>query len=235
MKKLISLYMYIVGVIMIIIIFLTQLLLRPFFKPQKTFPVISFLFRLTFKLLFIKLEIEYDTPITRGKSYIFMANHTSFWDVFVAGASFPVYVSALEAHTHFRWPIYGLIIKAYGQIPINRNNPRSSWNSYLKAIEKMHKEKISIIVFPEGTRSRDGKLQRFKKIPFKFAREAGVDLVPVGFVNVNSLSPMTNFWIQPTRIKVHFGTPIPKEEIAQMSVEDLQEKVYSEIKRLSEQ
>ncbi len=235
MKKLVSIYMYIVGVLMVIIIFLTQLLLRPFFRPQKTFPIISFLFRLTFKLLFIKVEITYEQPLDKKKPYIFMANHTSFWDVFVAGATFPSYVSALEAHTHFRWPIYGLVIKAYGQIPINRSNPRASWTSYMKAAEKIKKEKISIIVFPEGTRSPNGKIQRFKKIPFKFAKEAGVDLVPVGFVNVNDLSPMTNFWIQPVGIKVHFGKPIPKEQIAQMDVEELRQYVYQEIKRLSEQ
>jgi len=227
--------MYTVGIIMILIIFLTQLTLRIFFKPQKTFPIISFLLRLTFKLLFIKLEINYENVIPKDKPYIFMANHTSFWDVFVAGATSPVYVSALEADSHFRWPIYGLIIKAYGQIPINRSNPRASWNSYLKAIEKIHKEKISIIVFPEGTRSRDGRLQKFKKIPFKFVKEAKVDLVPVGYINVNSLSPMTNFWIQPTKIKVNFGTIIPKEKIEQLSVEELQTYVYERIKILSEQ
>ncbi len=235
MKKLVSIYMYIVGFLMLVAIFLIQLLLRLFFKPQKTFPIISFLFRLTFKLLFIKLEITYEKTLDKGKPYIFMANHTSFWDVFVAGATFPFYVSALEAHTHFRWPIYGLVIKAYGQIPINRSNPKASWKSFLKAIERLHKEKISIIVFPEGTRSKDGRLQRFKKIPFKFAKEAGVDLVPVGFINVNNLSPMTNFWIQPVKIKVNFGHPIPGEQIAQMSVEELSDRVYEEIKRLSGQ
>ena len=235
MKKLVSIYMYIVGFLMVVVIFLTQLLLRPFFKPQKTYPIISFLFRLTFKLLFIKLEITYEEELDKDKPYIFMANHTSFWDVFVAGATFPFYVSALEAHTHFRWPIYGWVIKAYGQIPINRTNPKASWNSFLRAIERLHKERISIIVFPEGTRSRDGRLQRFKKIPFKFAKEAGVDLVPVGFINVNDLSPMTNFWIQPVKIKVNFGRPIPSEQIAQMSVEELRDKIYQEIKRLSGQ
>ncbi len=235
MKKLVSIYMYIAGFIMVVLIFIVQLILRPFFKPQKTFPIISALFRLAFRLLFIKLEITYQEPLDKKKPYIFMANHTSFWDVFVAGASFPSYVAALEAHTHFKWPIYGLVIKAYGQIPINRTNPKASWNSYLQAAKRIQKEKISIIVFPEGTRSRDGKLQRFKKIPFKFAKEAGVDLVPVGFVNVNDLSPMTNFWIQPVKIKVNFGRPISKEQIARMSVEELRDMVYQEIKRLSEQ
>ncbi len=235
MKKLLSIYMYIAGFLMIAITFLTQLLLRPFFKPQKSFPVISFLFRMTFRVLFIKVEVIYDEELERGKPYIFMANHTSFWDEFVAGATFPFYMCALEAHTHFRWPIYGWVVRAYGNIPINRKSPKSSWNSYLRAIERMHKDKISIIVFPEGTRSKDGKIQRFKKIPFKFAQEAGVDLVPVGFVNVNALSPMTNFWLQPTTIKVHFGQPISTQEIAQMSVEELRERVFLDIKRLSEQ
>jgi 1-acyl-sn-glycerol-3-phosphate acyltransferase len=184
--------------------------------------------------MFIRWEIIYDQPLDKKKPYIFMPNHTTLWDVFAAGAFFPVYVSALEAHTHFKWPVYGWAIKAYGQIPINRKNPKASWNAYLKAIEKL-KQGISIIVFPEGTRSPDGKLQRFKKIPFKFVKEAGVDLVPVGFVNLYKLSPANVKWIKPVKIKIHFGKPIPKEAIEKMDIEQLMELTYEQIKKLSEQ
>ncbi len=234
MKPLITLYMAIVGSIFIFIILTTQILIRPFARPEKTFPIISFLFRLMFKCLFIKVEVIYDEPLDKGP-YIFMPNHTSFWDVFMAGAFFPTYISALEADSHFKWPLYGWAIKAYGQIPINRRNPRSSWNSYLKAIEKIKKYNISIIVFPEGTRSPDGKLKKFKKIPFKFAKEANVDLVPVGFVGLTKLSPKHVRWVQPTKVKIHFGKPIPKEQIQKMSVEQLQQLVYEQVKHLSEQ
>jgi len=234
MKYLVSAYMYLVAFVFVVFILVFQIIIRPFVHPRKSFPVISFLFRLMFRLMFIRWERIFDEPLDKDKAYIYMPNHTTLWDVFAAGAFFPTYVVALEAHTHFRWFLYGWAIKAYGQIPINRKNPKASWNAYLKAIEKL-REGISVVVFPEGTRSKDGKLQKFKKIPFKFAKEAGVDLVPVGFVNLYKLSPAQYKWIQPVKIKIHFGRPIRAEEIARMTVEELMERVYNEIKRLSEQ
>ncbi len=234
MKYLVSIYMYVIAFIFILLTLFLQIIIRPFARPEKSFPVISFMFRLLFRLMFIRWEVIYDEPLDKNKPYIFMPNHTTLWDVFVAGALFPKYVSALEAHTHFKWPIYGWAIKAYGQIPINRKNPKASWRAYQQAMKKL-KQGISIIVFPEGTRSPDGKLQKFKKIPFKFAKESGADLVPVGFVNLVKLSPVNTKWIQPTKIKVHFGKPITSEEIKNMTIEELMERTYNEIKRLSEQ
>ncbi len=234
MKYLISIYMYVVATIFVIFILLLQIIIRPFIHPRKSFPLISFLFRAMFRAILVRWEIIYEQPLDKNKAYIFMPNHTTLWDVFAAGAFFPKYVVALEAHTHFKWFVYGWAIKAYGQIPINRKNPKASWRAYLEAIERL-KQGDWVIVFPEGTRSKTGKLQRFKKIPFKFAKEAGVDLVPVGFVNLQKLSPADNKWIQPTKIKIHFGKPIPAQQIKQMSIEQLMELTYNEIKRLSEQ
>ncbi len=226
--------MYIVAAVIVIFAFSLQIILRPFFHPKKTFPIISFLFRAVFKLLFIEVEVIYDEPLDKNKPYIFMPNHTTLWDVFAAGAFFPNYIVALEADSHFKWFFYGLAIKAYGQIPMNRRNPKAAWTAYQKAIDKL-KQGISIIVFPEGTRSKTGKLQKFKKIPFKFVKEAGVDLVPVGFVGLFDLSPEVKTWIKPTRVKIHFGKPIPRERIKQMTVEELMEYTYNQIKQLSEQ
>ena len=66
-------------------------------------------------------------------------------------------------------------------------------------------------------------------------KEAEVDLVPVGFVGLFELSPEVKTWIKPTKVKIHFGKPIPRAKIEQMTVEELMEYTYNQIKYLSEQ
>ena len=231
----VSIYMYLVAIVFILLIFIVQWVGRIFTTSDKIFPLISWLFRMMFRFMGIIVRVNDEEPLDKSKPYIFMPNHVSLVDVFLAGAYMPVYVNALEAHTHFKWPLYGWAIKSYGQIPINRNNPKSSWRSYLEAIDRIKKWGRSIIIFPEGTRSPDGKLQRFKKIPFKFAKEAGVDVVPVGFIGVEKLSPKQAACIKPVKIRINFGRPIRKEEIEKMTVEELSQRVYEEVRRLSEQ
>lgn len=200
-----------------------------FITPDKIYPYTSVLFRLFFKFLFIKVEVVNKEEVDTSKSYIFMPNHNSMFDVFLAGAFIPVYVNALEAESHFKWFFYGSVIKAYGQIPISRTNPRSAIRSFNIAKERL-KMGRSTIVFPEGHRSKNGELQRFKKIPFRFAKDANVDLIPIGFSGVHAISPEANKWLKPGKIKVHFGKKITKEEIKELSVEELmnmtRERVY---------
>lgn len=201
-----------------------------FMTPDKIYPYNSIMLRILFKLLFIKVEVINVEEVDTSKAHIFMPNHNSLIDVFLAGAFIPVYVNALEAESHFNWFFYGATIKAYGQIPISRSNPRSALKSFDVAKERL-KIGRSTIVFPEGHRSKDGELKKFKKIPFRFAKDSGVDIIPVGFSGVHEISPESHRWIKPRKITVRFGKKITAEEMKSMTAGELMEitrdKVYN--------
>jgi len=196
--------------------------------PDAVFPKLQKSLRRLFKILFIKITVEKDIQFEEGKSYIFMPNHVSFIDVPLFGAYLPFYANALEAESHFKWKIYGKLIKAYQQIPVRRENPKSSIKSYEIAKERL-KIGRSIIVFPEGHRTEDGKLKNFKKLPFAFAKDAGVDIVPVGLSGVQALSPKGTIWVKPTKVTIRYGKIIKYEDLKNMEIEELMEKVRTEI------
>jgi len=221
--------MWITGATVFSWISLFIIIASKFMSPEKIYPYNSFMLKILFKLLFIKVEVINAEEVDTSKAYIFMPNHNSLIDVFLAGAFIPVYVNALEAESHFKWFFYGATIKAYGQIPISRSNPRSAINSFNIAKERLEMGR-STIVFPEGHRSPDGKLKEFKKIPFRFAKESGVDIIPVGFSGVYDVSPEAHRWIRPRKITVRFGKKITAEQMKTMSAGELMEvtrgKVY---------
>lgn len=196
--------------------------------PEKVFRKMQKSLRRLFKILFIKVEVENSIKYEEGKQYIFMPNHVSFIDVPLFGAYLPFYANALEAESHFSWKIYGKLIKAYEQIPVRRENPKSSIRSYEIAKERL-KNHRSIIVFPEGHRAIDGKLKNFKKLPFVFAKEAGVDIVPVGLSGVQKLSPKGTIWVKPSKVIIRYGEVIKYEEIQKMDIDELMEKVRKQI------
>ncbi len=196
--------------------------------PEKMFYKASKALRRLFKLMFVKVIVIEEEPIDRTKPYIFMPNHVSFIDAFLFGAYLPVCGNSIEADRNFKWPLYGKMITAYEQIPINRNNIRSSIKTFEVAKERLKKGR-SIIVFPEGHRTKSGYLQKFKKLPFVFAYNADADIIPVGVSGMLKLNPRNSIWMRPTTIILRYGKVIKKEEIKDMKVEDLMNLVRKQI------
>lgn len=214
--------MWLVGAPFFFWISVFAIIMSKFTTPDKIYPYTSVMFRIFFKVLFIKVTVENAEEVDKNKAYVFMPNHNSMLDVFLAGAYIPVYVNALEAESHFKWFFYGAVIKAYGQIPISRSNPRSALKSFAVAKERLAMGR-STIVFPEGHRSKTGKMLPFKKIPFRYAKDSGVDLVPIGFSGVHKLSPENSMWLRPGKITVRFGKKITAEEMKSLTAEEIME------------
>ncbi|MDD8030317.1 MAG: lysophospholipid acyltransferase family protein [Acidobacteriota bacterium] len=115
-----------------------------------------------------------------ARQYLVMMNHVSLLDPLVFYARFPGRARTVEEERHFRWPLYGPMLRRIGQIPLDRSHPRKARESLARAAEFIRTRKdFSFIVFPEGTRTRDGKLGPFKRGGFLLAAEAGLDILPV--------------------------------------------------------
>lgn len=205
-----------------------------FFVSSKTvcFSVRGML-RFMFKLLFVKVEVVYPEGFDFNQSYIIMPNHITFWDIPVICSSLPNYTFGIEAESHFSWPIYGFFIKKYGTLPINRKNMLASFRTFETAAKNMKEKSASLLVFPEGHRSDDGKIQQFRKIPFKMAQIVRVPILPCGTSGLGELAPK-GFFIHPCKVKVHYGNPIPVADYEALKPEDAAKMVRQVVISLSD-
>jgi 1-acyl-sn-glycerol-3-phosphate acyltransferase len=120
--------------------------------------------------------------------YVFMCNHQSALDIYALLAKLPLSFKWIAKRQLFAIPVFGWAMKKAGYISIDRENAREA----LKAIEEASRrirEGTNIIIFPEGTRSADGKLLPFKKGGFTLALRAMVPVVPIGIYGSSALQP----------------------------------------------
>lgn len=162
-----------------------------------------------------------------------MPNHVSIIDAPLCAAYMPEFITALEAAEHFEWPIYGKLTKLYGNIPIDRKSVQNSIKSVHTAKNTI-KNSNSIVVFPEGSRTEDGSIGRFKKLPFQLAKDSEVAIIPVGMSGVYCFNKKHSFLFKPTKIKLKFGKIIPVEKVTSLSHDELMQVVHHEIEKLVE-
>jgi len=140
--------------------------------------------------------------------YIFMCNHQSALDIFSLLSCLPLPFKWIAKRELFFIPFFGWAIKRAGYISLDRKNPREAIKAMDEAARRI-REGLNIIIFPEGTRSKDGRLLPFKKGGFSLALRSGVPIVPVGIQGTNRLQPKGSFVPKEKGIVyIRIGTPI---------------------------
>jgi 1-acyl-sn-glycerol-3-phosphate acyltransferase len=142
-----------------------------------------------------------------GRSYILMANHQSNFDILALFAGLPVQFRWLAKAELFKIPIFAHGMRACGYISIDRSNRESAFQSIQRAASKM-KNGVSVMIFPEGTRSLDGKLLPFKKGGFVLAADAAIPIVPITITGSFSIMPKKRLKIQSGVICLEILAPI---------------------------
>lgn len=139
---------------------------------------------------------------------IYCANHTSFVDPGALIEAVPGSVRFVAKRSLFRVPVFGTALRLTGQIPVDRADRDAAVDSFSEA-GRILREGVSAAVFVEGTRSRDGSLQSFKKGAFVLAISLQVPCVPVYIVGARALMPRGGFVPRPGAVEVRIGLPIP--------------------------
>lgn len=215
----------------LILIFLTLIAL--IFPPRWYNDFGRMLLRFIVWLFGGRVIVEGLENIDRQRTYLFMPNHVSLFDVPVLGGHIPNYTRGIQAAEQFRWPIVGWLLVSIGMIPIRRASAHSSWSTLERAVQEIKAGK-SILIMPEGTRTRTGQLGNFKRLPFRLAQMAEADLVPIGLSGLYHFKARTSWHIHPGPIKVKFGKPIPYAQIKELSIEQLQVLVRERLQSLIE-
>ena len=156
----------------------------------------------------VRWRVELDAPLSRQQVYVFLANHQSLFDIPVLLASLPVPARFMAKRELFRIPIFGWALSVGGFIPVERGAGKSARGSFRAATAMLHSGG-SVLLFPEETRSPDGRLLPFKRGGFLLAQQAGLPVVPVGIRGTLDVRQRKSFRIRPGHVLVRYGTPIP--------------------------
>jgi 1-acyl-sn-glycerol-3-phosphate acyltransferase len=172
----------------------------------------------------IKVTVKGMSNIDPSSPYIYMPNHQSNFDIPVLLGHLTVQFRWLAKMELFKIPIFGRAMRNVGYISIDRSNRQSAFESLKVAAEKI-KSGVSVLIFPEGTRSRDGKIRPFKKGGFVMAIDSGVPLVPVVITGTRAINPRGRFRVYPGHVSMVIHKPIATSTYTRETKEALMEKV----------
>ena len=171
----------------------------------------------------IKVEVHGREKVHPDKRYIFIANHQSHIDIPVLAGTMHHHLSFIAKKELFSIPIFGWGMYALGHIWIDRANARKARASMQRAIKRLQKDNISLVLFPEGTRSIDGTIGQFKQGSFSLVQQAGVELVPLAIQNTSQLLPKHTNIIKKGIVRLTICDPISISE--SMTKADISERV----------
>jgi 1-acyl-sn-glycerol-3-phosphate acyltransferase len=179
----------------------------------------------------IKIKVAGYENLDNSKSYVFVSNHASMFDI-------PTVMVALKGRVNIVFkeeltyvPVWGWALRFGHFIMIDRSNPRKALASIERAAETI-RAGSSVILFPEGTRTQDGKLQPFKRGAFSLAAKAGVPVVPLTINGTFKIMPKGSFSVIPANISVIIGMPVYFKKMSGKDDElKLMEQAHREIEK----
>lgn len=208
------------------------LVVIPIDRTGRIFRLSPFLWSKSILWIFgIRLTVQGFDRLDRARSYVFVSNHASMFDI-------PTVVVALRGNVNIvfkkeltRVPIWGWALRYGHFIMIDRSNARDALQSIERAAHSIRRGN-SVILFPEGTRTKDGKLQPFKRGAFALAVKSGVPVVPLTINGTFNIMPKGSLKIKPADISVVIDEPIAIDGLDGKSGElKLMEQVHGVIER----
>lgn len=179
-----------------------------------------------------RVEFEGLENLDRNGPQVLVANHESFFDVFALAAHLPVDYRFVAKEELGRIPVFGRAWKTCGHISINRKDRSAAVGSLDEAGRRIRDENVTVIMFPEGTRSPTGRLQGFKKGAFVLALQMGVPVVPVGIVGSRHVLPKSGWPVRKGTIHIRIGAPIPVEGLKVSDRDRLMQEAWVQVARL---
>lgn len=199
-------------------------------KPRPLMAVGKWAVRVGQKILGIELEVARSGQIDNRSTYVFMANHASFLDGPMLYMLIPQALLVILKKSVFRIPILGQGMKVVGFIPVDRRHSGGGKKSIEKAVRRMREKGFSFLIFPEGTRSLDGRLQALRRGGFFLALESQAPIVPITIDGAFEIMPKGQFFAKRGKIRVDFLDPVPVEGYSIDTLHVLIEKVRDLIK-----
>jgi 1-acyl-sn-glycerol-3-phosphate acyltransferase len=184
---------------------------RPLSRKGRVFHFIAQVWsRMVLFICGVKVKVHGLKNIRRPGHYIYVSNHVSAFDIPAVVVGIPDRIRIVFKKELQKIPFFGWALKFGDYIKIDRGKRVSAMRSLEKAASKM-REGASVLLFAEGTRSKDGKLQPFKRGAFTLASKSGVPIVPVTINGSSRILPKNTLKLRPGTIHLVLDEPIPTE------------------------
>ncbi len=172
-----------------------------------------------------RLKVKFASGFDPKRVCFFAVNHTNLFDPFVLYSVIPQYVRGLELESHFRIPLYGILMKRFGNVPVPDVRSPSELKRMLLRTKKALDGGTSLIVFPEGKRTLTGRINAFEDGGFRMAIQFGCPIVPVSIVGSFEFNRKDRWWLHPSKIVVHIHETIETKGLRKEDVPALRDRV----------
>ena len=178
----------------------------------------------------VKVKFEGLEHVRGEGPYLFMSNHQGAYDIFALEGHLPFHFKWLAKKELFYIPVLGWAMAAAGYISIDREGTRKTVEAMNEAARKIQ-EGMSVVVFPEGSRSPDGSIQPFKKGGFTLAIKSKVPIIPMSITGSREIMPKGKFAASPGEIRIRIDHPIETQNYSLKDRKFLMEKVRQTISK----
>lgn len=183
--------------------------------------------KMFFYLLFLPVTMDGQENIDPKQSYVFVANHSSMFDVWLIYGWLPVVFKWMMKAELRKVPFVGSACKAAGHIFVDRTNLRKSKQS-IEQVKSILHDGVSTVIFPEGTRSENGQLGRFRRGAFQIALDLGLPIVPLSISGCYDVLKKGEIFVHRHPVHLHIGKPIDLNEMRKQLHESQEEALHDE-------
>jgi 1-acyl-sn-glycerol-3-phosphate acyltransferase len=181
--------------------------------------------RLGKAVLGVRIEVSGCEHVDFDRTYVYMPNHLSFLDGPMMFIVLPCFVRVIAKQELFRVPFLAQAMRVAEFVPVDRKGREGGKKAIQRAVRLIREKGHSFMIFPEGTRSLDGRLQRFRRGGFYLALETGSPIVPVSIIGSYELMPKKAFFTKRGTIRVKIHPPVSVDGFDVDTMPDLIEKV----------
>jgi 1-acyl-sn-glycerol-3-phosphate acyltransferase len=182
-------------------------------------------FRTIVRLAAVKFEVRRSPGFQPQRTSIFICNHVNIFDPFVIYSAIPQFVRGFELESHFKVPVYGWIMRWFGNVAVPDAPRRESLETMTQRAKAALDAGVSLIAFAEGSRTRDGQVKEFKKGIFNLAQKFGVPIVPMSIVGSYQFFRTGDWLLYPGKITVYLHDTIDTSKISRGEVDALRQRV----------
>jgi 1-acyl-sn-glycerol-3-phosphate acyltransferase len=173
------------------------------------------------------LEVRRAPGFDPKRTSLFISNHVNLFDPFVVYSSVPQFVRGWELESHFRIPVYGWIMRRFGNVPVPDQRTAGSFERLFALTKQALDGGTSLTIFPEGRRTRDGRVGRFRKGIFRMMRDLGYPIVPMSMVGSYEFHHRRAWLLRPSTIVVHLHDTIETRNLSDEEIEALPERIHA--------
>lgn len=222
-----TIFLLLIYVLLTLFLFILLLIFFPFGIREPLLRLSKWAVHLGTKILGIKVETSGVEKVDRKSPYIFMANHLSFLDGPMLFMLIPQSIRVILKKEVFRIPVIGQGMRYVGFVPVDRKSIRGGKKSIDKAARLMRERSYSFLIFPEGTRSRDGRIQAFKRGGFFLALEGQASIIPISIRGTYELMPRGTLLAKKGKVRVLFHPPVSVQGYDSTNMRVLMDRVKS--------